>query len=106
MHIPNPLARFTDRLPWFNPKRWQDETSLRLPGVEIRIRRWSTLPLPHEVSVIVPRMEVRIKRDASGAEEMEMIISSVTVAHSPRLESTEAAGIPGPAGRTAQSSDR
>ncbi|MGE5486070.1 MAG: hypothetical protein ACM3X4_13750 [Ignavibacteriales bacterium] len=88
MRIPNPLARVMDGLPWFKPKRWQDDTSLSLPGVEIRVRRWSTLPVPHEVSVIVPRMEVRIKRDASGGEEMELILSSITVVHSPRPEPT------------------
>ncbi len=84
MRIPNPLACVANRLPWFPLRRWQDETKLNLPGVEINIRRWSTLPVPHEISVIVPRMEVRIKRDAAGGEEMELIISSATVSHSPR----------------------
>lgn len=65
-------------------RAWSDETHLRLPGLDIVVKRSSGLKVPHEITVIVPRMEVRVKADPAGGSEIEYILSSVTVSHSPR----------------------
>jgi len=59
----------------------RDEVLLRLPGCEIVLRRCLDDTLPHEVSVIVPRAEIRANEGG-----FEVILSSVTVVHAPRHE--------------------
>jgi hypothetical protein len=56
-----------------------DVVEVNLPGLTISLKRKQTLEIPHEVSVIIPRAEIRLKE-----HEMELIYSSITVVHAPR----------------------
>lgn len=59
-----------------------DKIILSLYGLDISVERKVNINIPHEVTVVVPRVECR-KRIKSGEEEIEVIINSVTVVHSP-----------------------
>lgn len=60
-----------------------DKIMLSLYGLNISIERKVNINVPHEVTVVVPRVECR-KRVKNGEEEIEVIMNSITVAHSPR----------------------
>nr|WP_245526690.1 hypothetical protein [Acetohalobium arabaticum] len=50
---------------------------------------------PHEVSVFVPRAELRKKMDdGEKTEEIEILLNSITVVHSPQRPSDEGEGSP------------
>lgn len=58
----------------------QDDTILvTLPLLTISLTRKLGIDVPHEVTVIVPRAEMRFKEG-----EAELIYSSITVVHAPR----------------------
>lgn len=58
----------------------QDDTiELTLPMLTITLTRRLNIDVPHEVSIIVPRAEMRFKN-----QETELIYSSITVVHAPR----------------------
>ncbi|MHB8156641.1 MAG: hypothetical protein ACYDEQ_04540 [Desulfocucumaceae bacterium] len=61
------------------PTIQDDSITLDLPMLSITLSRQLNIDVPHEVSVIVPRAEIR----CSG-EAMEIIYSSITVIHAPR----------------------
>lgn len=61
-----------------------DEVSLALNELTIFMRRWFTSDLPHEVSVLIPRAEVHIRK-GRGTEETDITLESITVVHSPRF---------------------
>ncbi|MCR4443381.1 MAG: hypothetical protein QHH10_13890 [Peptococcaceae bacterium] len=63
-----------------------DRIDLNLWGVKLSVSRDTTLDVPSELSVIIPRVELRQKYtpSPSPAYETEIIISSVTVVLSPR----------------------
>ncbi|HHV63152.1 MAG TPA: hypothetical protein GXX51_11010 [Firmicutes bacterium] len=61
-----------------------DEISVHLNGLEIFMQRWYTYDVPHEVSVFIPKAEVRTRRNR-GTEETEIILNSITVVHAPRF---------------------
>jgi hypothetical protein len=79
-----PLGRFLRTIALRPRRAWNDEARLRLPGVEISFRRASDLGVPHELSFFIPRMEVRLRHPPTGGYEVEVVLSSVTVVHSPR----------------------
>ena len=56
-----------------------DTISLALPGVAITLSRRLNINIPHEVSIIIPRAEIRM-----GDQETELIYSSITIVHAPR----------------------
>ncbi|MCG8401899.1 MAG: hypothetical protein MJA84_09900 [Firmicutes bacterium] len=64
----------------------KDEVSLSLPGLCIVLRRQTTIDVPAEVTVVVPRAEIRCRSAANDAQvrETEIIYSSITVVHAPR----------------------
>ncbi|MGE5592399.1 MAG: hypothetical protein ACM3X3_01790 [Betaproteobacteria bacterium] len=61
-----------------------DEVGVGLGELNMSMRRWFTSDLPHEVSVYIPRAEVRIRK-SRGVQETEMVLESITIVHSPRL---------------------
>ncbi|NPV53032.1 MAG: hypothetical protein HPY71_05865 [Firmicutes bacterium] len=61
-----------------------DEVSVHLNGFEIFMQRWYTYDVPHEVSIFIPRAEMRTRRDR-GAEETELILNTITIVHAPRF---------------------
>ncbi|MGE5585994.1 MAG: hypothetical protein ACM309_10780 [Bacillota bacterium] len=60
-----------------------DEIGVALGELNMSMRRWFTSDLPHEVSVFIPRAELRIRK-SRGVQETEMVLESVTIVHSPR----------------------
>lgn len=84
---------------WFSPLRravagkwgkiWQarleDRIELTFPGVRVSVRRITADPTPHELHVILPRVEIRkgCGRGPAGWRE-EIILSSITVVDAPR----------------------
>lgn len=65
-----------------------DVVELDLEGLHISVRRKSTLDIPYEVSVYVPRAEIRKGVGAGSpsgtAGSSETILNSITIVHSPR----------------------
>lgn len=66
----------------------KDEITVNIAGVTMKLARLSTLPVPHEVTVVIPRVELRRwrYRDGQLIEAAEKIFNSITIAHSPRHE--------------------
>lgn len=60
------------------PSTPSDSIKLTLPMLTISVTRKLTTPVPHEVSVIVPRAEIRFTD-----REAELIYSSITVVSTP-----------------------
>ena len=61
-----------------------DTVSLKINGLDIKVTR--ELPIngpPYELTVVVPRAELR-QNKKNGTQEI--ILNSITIAHSPRLE--------------------
>ncbi|HHY47256.1 MAG TPA: hypothetical protein GX506_08180 [Firmicutes bacterium] len=61
-----------------------DEIGVSLSELNLILRRWFTSDLPHEVSVVIPHAEVRIRK-GRGTQETEIVLESITVIHSPRF---------------------
>jgi len=66
--------------------RQLDTVEVSLPGLNIKMSRKVDLDTPHEVTVVVPRAEMRktCHNDDCGKYECEIIYSSITVVHAPR----------------------
>lgn len=96
MNIKNPIlsiGKWIKRLK--GRPRQDDDLTVILPGFGIKLRRRLDLYVPHEVTLVIPRAEVRKKclnADCSQYE-LEMIYSNITLVHAPRHEPT---GTPGP----------
>jgi hypothetical protein len=66
----------------------KDEIHLELDGLEIDLERCFAYDKPHEVSVFVPRAELRKIVEKNGTrEETEILLNSITVVHSPQRPS-------------------
>lgn len=73
-------------------KEPSDDIFVNLYGLTISLQRKNLIDIPHEVTIIVPRAEVRHRYDhKNDIEETEIILSSITIAHSPRPEPTSRA---------------
>ncbi|MEG6616255.1 hypothetical protein V6C27_07435 [Peptococcaceae bacterium 1198_IL3148] len=82
------------------PHIQEDEIELQLEDVIIRVRRKLNLLTPHEVTVVIPRVELRERHYKNGqlTRENERLYNSITVVHAPRhsLENPPAFGAPKP----------
>jgi hypothetical protein len=61
-----------------------DTTSIKIFGQEIKVSR--EIPVngpPYELTVVIPRAELRLNQKTGS---QEVILSSITIAHSPRFE--------------------
>jgi hypothetical protein len=67
-----------------------DLVLLQLADLQIHVRRQKPVDVPHEITVVVPRVEIRRKysRPDGFSGEEELIYNSVTVVHAPRHEPT------------------
>jgi|GEM_PF-1429488 len=67
----------------------KDEITVIIADVTMKVQRLSTIPVPHEVTVVIPRAELRRSRYQDGhlIETTETILNSITISHSPRHES-------------------
>lgn len=63
-----------------------DKIMVNIAGLIISVHRSTTLSVPHEVTIVIPRIELRCRRYQRGklAEETEKILNSITIVHSPR----------------------
>ncbi|MFO7819683.1 MAG: hypothetical protein R6V17_05535, partial [Halanaerobacter sp.] len=78
-----------------NDCRNQDEIYLNLDGLEIMVKRSFAYDKPHEVSVFVPRAEMRKKvKEGEKEEEIEVLLNSITIVHSPQRPSNEGDSLP------------
>lgn len=73
-----------------------DEITLVIANVKIVVRRTHSLPVPHEVTVVIPRAELRRRRYSEGklVEEDEAILNSITIVHAPRHPPAGAGAFP------------
>ncbi len=62
-----------------------DTVSLKLFGLNLKVTREIPLDVPYELTVVVPRAELR---GGKGGCSREIILNSITIAHSPRLDNT------------------
>ena len=62
-----------------------DTASAKLYGLDIRITRELPVNVPYELTLVVPRAELRGNKDTG---DLEIILNSITIAHSPRLIET------------------
>jgi hypothetical protein len=68
-----------------------DLVIMQLADLQIHVRRQKPVDVPHEITVVVPRVEIRrhyTRPDGCGGEE-ELIYNSVTVVHAPRHTTAE-----------------
>ena len=90
--------------------RNQDQVQLELAGLEIYLKRCFSYDLPHEVTIVVPRAEIRKRKNKDeNIEETEIILNSITIVHSPqRPASKGVADLPGSTemGRNLKSTNR
>lgn len=70
----------------------KDRAVIRLPGFDLLVQRTSTLLIPSELTVVVPRAELRAsyKTPDGGQACLELVLNSVTVVDSPRHSGREA----------------
>lgn len=60
-----------------------DTASVKVFGLDMRVTREVPVGVPYELTVVVPRAEIRGDKK-NGTREI--ILSSITIAHSPRFE--------------------
>ncbi|QUH19569.1 hypothetical protein [Alkaliphilus sp. B6464] len=62
-----------------------DCIELKLEDLYIKMNRITDKGIPHEVTVVVPRAEIREKYDENQRLiEKEVILNSITIVHAPR----------------------
>ena len=63
-----------------------DEVEIQIGGVIMKVTRRLTLDIPHEITAIIPKLEIRQRKYDNGqlASEDEMILDSITLVHAPR----------------------
>ncbi|TDX49067.1 hypothetical protein [Orenia marismortui] len=77
--------------------RNKDQVHLNLDGLEIFLERCMAYDKPHEVTIVVPRAELRKKIEKGDElEEIEILLNSITVVSSPQRPSNEGNGEEGP----------
>lgn len=86
LHIILKKLNFFKRSPF--KKTLLDRIKLKLFGLEVEISRELPSDVPHELTVVVPRAEVRKNfiADQKNQANLEILLSSITIAHSPRFE--------------------
>ncbi len=95
MHWPNLkwLRRLLPRqrpAPGLEQSGSTDDIHLKLNGLHIDFSREIGLSVPHEVSVYVPRAEIRRKWEDQTLVEDTVVLNSITIVHAPRHVPIEA----------------
>ncbi|KAB3535519.1 hypothetical protein F8154_06140 [Alkaliphilus pronyensis] len=68
-----------------NEEVQSDYVKVQLKPLDIEMSRNTNPDIPHEVTVVVPRAEIREKFNEKGQLiEREVILNSITVVHAPR----------------------
>jgi hypothetical protein len=61
--------------------------TISIADVLMKVRRWSTLLTPSEITVVIPHCEIRRRFDKYGRKtEEELILDSITIVDAPRHE--------------------
>ncbi|MGE5418451.1 MAG: hypothetical protein ACM3UZ_17060 [Acidobacteriota bacterium] len=65
---------------------YKDEIVIAFADAVMRVKRCTTLPIPHEITAVIPRAEIRKKLYKNGqlVAETETVLNSITIAHSPQ----------------------
>lgn len=65
-----------------------DTVKLNLFGLKIEVSRELPVNCPHELTVVVPRAELRRNTTTDNLKkaDLEVLLNSITIAHSPRCE--------------------
>lgn len=84
------LQRFWSRLfkKSAHPQTVLDTVHLNLWGLTIDLSRELTAGIPYELTVVIPRTELR-QTGADHSCGLDINLNSITIAHSPRFEGTE-----------------
>ncbi len=63
-----------------------DTVKLNIFGLKVEISRELPADCPHELTVVVPRAELRqnLTVDKLKKSDLEVLLNSITIAHSPR----------------------
>lgn len=68
-----------------NPDLALDTVRVKLLGLEIQVSRELPKDIPYELTVVIPRVEYRLKeRPPETPLAWEVLLNSITIAHSPR----------------------
>ncbi|MGE5553161.1 MAG: hypothetical protein ACM3XZ_04480 [Betaproteobacteria bacterium] len=81
-------------------KRAEDRVAVRLPGLELHVER-AHPPSPAELTVVIPRAEFRARLTSAdgGQATFEVVLNSITAAHSPRYPPEAGTRLPFPPNR-------
>lgn len=68
------------------PAIQEDHAELQLEDVNVKLSRKLNLLIPHEITVVIPRVELRDRQYVNGKliAEKERIYNSITIVHAPR----------------------
>jgi hypothetical protein len=74
-----------------NPETVLDTIDLRLWGLSIHVTRELPANVPYELTIVIPRTELRKNCISTSAQKcgLDINLNSITIAHSPRFEGTE-----------------
>jgi hypothetical protein len=62
----------------------RDEMTVKIADVLMRVRRCSSMPVPSEITVVIPHVEIRRQFDKYGRlTGEELILDSITIVDSP-----------------------
>jgi len=69
---------------YIKPKKdFTDRISVSLYDIQITVERKINIDIPHEVTVVLPRVELR-SETIDNRKSFELILNSITVVHSPQ----------------------
>jgi len=74
------------------PFRQADEAEIRIGDVVVGMVRKNNLDIPAEFSAYIPRAEIRRRFQDGQLAEEEIILSSITIVHSPRHRTEKSRG--------------
>ncbi|MTI84601.1 MAG: hypothetical protein FH756_12010 [Firmicutes bacterium] len=70
----------------FSPGMQVDEVEIEIEDIKMCLKRKVNLQVPHEISAIIPRAEIRKRTFEAGVltSEEEILLNSITIVHAPR----------------------
>lgn len=72
-----------------------DEILIEVEGAQFRVTRSGEPTVPHEVHLIIPRIEIRkAEHPVNGIIETSIMISNINIVNSPRLEGEDSQQAP------------
>lgn len=86
MYLLDVIKSFLAKLKIKKYPRQKDNISIDLPGLSIKMNRELFIDVPHEITIVLPRIELRKKYTESNGTtcESEIIYNSITVVSAPQ----------------------